>query len=133
MSTYNKSWNNGESQERQFNVAPIAALPEEDLVDLNPRTAAVSVIDCGSMDEPTPAPTVQIVPRNDVADLERRIKVLEDLLRPILAQKPIGELEQIQLDYLSLTERGKTENLPFHKFRCLPRVQRQTLLAGGAQ
>jgi hypothetical protein len=74
-----------------------------------------------------PAPVAPVVRDDRVTDLERRICALENLLRPALGKKPIGEVEQIELDYIALA--GKTD-LSFHQFRCLPRKQRKALLAG---
>jgi hypothetical protein len=99
----------------------LAEAAAADLVDVRPARRTV--------DQP-PMPVQVIKPAvvcdDRVTDLERRIAALENLLRPVLSQKP-GKLEQIHLDYLSLA--GKTD-LSFDQFRCLPKPRRQALLAG---
>jgi hypothetical protein len=69
------------------------------------------------------------VPQDRVTELEARIAALENALRPALAEKPVAEIDKIQLEYLSLA--GKTE-LTYHQYRCLARTARQALLAGVA-
>ena len=57
--------------------------------------------------------------------------VMERLLRPILAEKPVAEIDRIGLEYISLTEQGKT-SLSYHEYRQLPRIRRQALLREAA-
>jgi hypothetical protein len=69
-------------------------------------------------------------PRID--ELAARVKVLENLLRPVLAARQFAEIEKIELEYARLTEQGKTNGLNYHQYRTLKRTARQALLREAA-
>lgn len=66
-----------------------------------------------------------------ISELEARVKILEQMLKPALAEKPVSEIDKIATEHAMLVERGKTE-LTYHEYRLMKRTARQALLAEAA-
>jgi hypothetical protein len=117
---------------------PARRIAEQSAVPVVPVPGSVEDIHGPRTGEPVPVNTpVQAnklgtsstpVSQTRIDELERRVQVLENALRPALGKKTVSEMEQIELDYIVL---GQTD-ISFHVFRCLPRLKRKAMLAGVA-
>jgi hypothetical protein len=101
-------------------------LRRQGLVEETPAPIVQPLTRTVEKQQPT-VPVKAVVREDRVTDLERRIKALEDLLRPALAEEPVAEIDRMYLEFLSLN--GKTE-LTWHQYRTMPRIARKALLAG---